>query len=432
MVAVGMLCALFLTASPACAQSSAPETPAGRTLAIWLDAFNSGERARIESYYQQYEPAASVDRMIDFRKRTGGFDFLEVLRSEPLHVEFLVKERASETKGIGMLELMDVDSDRVTRWMLRAVPPGSTIMGFTIDAATRKRVIDSALARLNDLYVFPEIAKRMTQAVRRSEKKGEYAALTDGDAFANLLTAHLQAVSRDKHLRVTFTPVRLPERLSEPNADEVARNRNQLEQSNCGFEKLERLKGNIGYLKFNMFADPDVCGATAIAAMNFLANSTAMIFDLRDNGGGDPKMIALISTYLFAAPTHLNDIWERKGDSTQQFWTLPYVPGKRFVDGPVYVLTSPRTFSGAEEFSYNLKVLERATIVGERTGGGAHPTRGERIDDRFTIGVPFARAINPLTKTNWEGTGVEPDVSVSSADALATAQQSASDKAASK
>jgi C-terminal processing protease CtpA/Prc len=143
---------------------------------------------------------------------------------------------------------------------------------------------------------------------------------------------------------------------------------------------------------------------------------------LRQNQGGDPKMVALLSTYLFATPTHLNDLWERKSGETHQYWTLPYVPGRHLSGVPVFVLTSHRTFSGGEEFTNNLKVLKRATIVGETTGGGAHPVSGHRIDDRFSIGVPFARAINPTTKTNWEGVGVEPDVKVAAADALTTAQ----------
>ena len=172
----------------------------------------------------------------------------------------------------------------------------------------------------------------------------------------------------------------------------------------------------------------DLTGSTAVAAMNFLSNVDAIIFDLRENGGGDPKMIALISTYLFGKRTHLNDLWERKGDATDQYWTLPYVPGKRLEDKPVCVLTSKQTFSGAEEFSYNLKNLKRATLVGETTGGGAHPVSGHRIDDHFMIGVPFARAINPISKTNWEGKGVEPDVKVTASDALTTAEKLALEK----
>jgi len=201
-----------------------------------------------------------------------------------------------------------------------------------------------------------------------------------------------------------------------------------MERMNCGFEKVEHLSGNIGYVKFDMFADPEVCGPTAIAAMNLLSNVDAIIFDLRENGGGDPAMIALISTFLFDQPTHLNDLWERKNDVTHQYWTLPYVPGKRLDGKPVYVLTSKVTFSGAEEFSYNLKNLKRATIVGETTGGGAHPVSGQRIDDHFLIGVPYARAINPISKTNWEGTGVEPDVKVAASNALTTAEKLALEK----
>jgi Periplasmic protease len=139
-------------------------------------------------------------------------------------------------------------------------------------------------------------------------------------------------------------------------------------------------------------------------------------------------MVALISTYLFAEPTHLNDLWQRKDNTTQQYWTLPYVPGKRLDGKPVYVLTSKQTFSGAEEFCYNLKNLKRATLVGETTGGGAHPVSGHRIDEHFIIGVPFARAINPISKTNWEGTGVEPDVKVSAAEALTTAERMAHER----
>jgi C-terminal processing protease CtpA/Prc len=139
-------------------------------------------------------------------------------------------------------------------------------------------------------------------------------------------------------------------------------------------------------------------------------------------------MVAFISSYLFSEPTHLNDLWERKDNSTHQYWTLPYVPGKRLDGKPAYVLTSVHTFSGAEEFTYNLKNLKRATIVGETTGGGAHPVAGHRIDDHFMIGVPFARAINPISKTNWEGIGVEPDVKVAAADALATAQKLVAEK----
>ena len=421
--------------APAQAQPAIPDTPAGRTFKAWLEAFNSGDRAQLDAYFHKYDPGKPVDQEMHFRGMTGGFDLLQIVKSEPLRLEFLVKERRSETTAIGKLEVKEGDPAQVVGFGVRAVPPGTKLsdLNYKIDAATRTRVIDGAITQLNESYVFPETAKKMGDSVKAKQKKGDYDSITDGDAFAKMLTDNFQEVSHDKHLRVNFSPAPLPDRpAGPPNAEERARYRKDMERMNCGFDKVEILPGNVGYLKFNFFADPDVCGPTAVAAMNFLANVDAIIFDLRENGGGDPKMIAFLSTYLFSEPTHLNDIWERKDDSTHQYWTLPYVSGKRLDGKPAYVLTSKHTFSGAEEFSYNLKNLKRATLIGETTGGGAHPVSGHRIDAHFMIGVPFARAINPISKTNWEGTGVEPDVKIPAADALATAQKLAAEKLSSK
>jgi hypothetical protein len=417
------------------AQPAIPDTPAGRTFKAWLEAFNSDDRALLDAYLHNYDPSKSLDNEMQFRRMTGGFNLLQIVESEPLHFEFLVKGRGDETTAFGKLEVKDGDPAQVASFELRAIPPGSKVsdLTFGIDAATRTRVIDGAIAQLNEFYVFPETAKKMGESVKARQKKGEYDSITDGDAFAKMLTDNFQEVSHDKHLRVNFSPAPMPHRPEgPPDAEALARYRKDMERMNCGFDKVEILAGNVGYLKFGMFADPEVCGPTAVAAMNFLANVDAIIFDLRENGGGDPKMIAFLSTYLFSEPTHLNDLWERKSDSTHQYWTLPYVPGKRLDGKPAYVLTSKQTFSGAEEFSYNLKNLKRATIIGETTGGGAHPVSGHRIDDHFMIGVPFARAISPISKTNWEGTGVEPDVKVPAAEALATAQKLAAEKPVSK
>jgi hypothetical protein len=428
-------------ASQAISQTSAPapptipDTPAGHTLKAWLTAFNSGDRAQLDAYLHKYDPGKPVDREMEFRGMTGGFDLLQIVKSEPLHLEFLVKERRSETRAIGKLDVKEGDPAVVADFGLRALPPGTSVsdLSFKIDAATRARVIDGAIAQLNESYVFPETAKKMGDLVKSKQKKGDYDSITDGGAFAKMLTDNFQEVSHDKHLNVDFSPAPMPKRPEgPPDADAIARYRKDMERMNCGFDKVEILSGNVGYLKFNFFADPDVCGPTAVAAMNFLANVDAIIFDVRENGGGDPKMVAFLSTYLFSEATHLNDLWERKGDVTHQYWTLPYVPGKRLDGKPAYVLTSKETFSGGEEFCYNLKNLKRATLIGETTGGGAHPVSGHRIDDHFMIGVPFARAINPISKTNWEGTGVEPDVKVSAADALATAQKLAAEKLVSK
>jgi hypothetical protein len=133
-------------------------------------------------------------------------------------------------------------------------------------------------------------------------------------------------------------------------------------------------------------------------------------------------MIQLLTSYFYGSqPVHLNNFYYRPTNENTQTWTLPHVQGKRRPDIDIYVLTSSKTFSAAEEFTYNLKNLKRATIIGETTGGGAHPGGTKIATDRFTVWVPTGRAINPITKTNWEGTGVKPDIETKAADALMTA-----------
>ena len=175
-------------------------------------------------------------------------------------------------------------------------------------------------------------------------------------------------------------------------------------------------------MELNGFIDPELGTETAIAAMNFLANTDALIIDLRYNGGGVPGLPQFISTYFFTGkPVHLHSIYWREGNRTQQYWTLPYVPGKRYLDKPIFILTSKRTFSAPEGFAYNLQALKRATIVGETTRGGANPAKDFRIDEHFSALVPVGRAINPVTESNWEETGVKPDIEATEAQALKTA-----------
>jgi hypothetical protein len=294
---------------------------------------------------------------------------------------------------------------------------------FPVDARMRTDAIEGALARLTEAYVFPEVAAKMEEAVRARLARGEYDQITSARQLCDKLTADLREVSKDKHLGMMYFKDVLhqppkepkgigPEELERRGKQDRERRRKNGALVNYGFEKCERLHGNIGYLDFRMFADPEHAGETAAAAMAFLANTDALLVDMRQNGGGDPAMVAFMCSWFFEGdrPVHLNDIYNRRDNSTQQFWTLAYLPGRRYLDKDVYILTSRRTFSGAEEFTYNLKNLKRATVVGETTGGGAHPTDVHPINDHFAIRVPYARAINPITKTNWEGTGVTPDV----------------------
>ncbi len=315
-----------------------------------------------------------------------------------------------------------------------ATPPPDV----ALDAAARTEVIDGALKALNEGYVFPDVAQKMEEAIRARQQRKEYDSVTSGRELARMLTDHLREVSHDKHLGVNYSEQVLPPQPPSPAAGapppadaqaQLERQRTIAARQNFGFVRVERLAGNIGYVDFRGFMPPAIAGETATAAMNFLASTDAVIFDLRQNGGGDPAMVAFVTSYLFGPqPVHLNDFYFRPTNETRPSYTLPFVPGRRLTNKDVYVLTSARTFSGAEEFTYNLKNLKRATIVGETTGGGAHLVAGRRINDHFSIGVPSGRPINAVSKTDWEGVGVEPDVKVAADNALKTAHLLALEK----
>jgi hypothetical protein len=293
------------------------------------------------------------------------------------------------------------------------------------DAAERKRLMNAVIGNLKKHYVDPQVARKTADALLAHEKNGDDDQVKDGGAFADLLTRQMREASHDMHLDVVYSQEPLPELLPEPTAKDLARYRKALEQDNCTFKKVEILPHNIGYLKLDAFPDPSVCRATATAAMGSLKHAEAIIFDLRDNRGGYASMVSLISAYLFDHPEYMYDPRE---SPTQQSWTLSPVAGNRLADKPVYVLTSGSTVSAAEQFCYDLKMLKRVTLVGERTRGSAHAGVFHRIDDHFGMGIPEARAINPFSKTDWEGTGVEPDVKVKAAEALKTAEQLAQSK----
>lgn len=292
-----------------------------------------------------------------------------------------------------------------------------------LDAEKRDAILKALSADIDKIYVFPDVATKMIEHLKAQQESGAYKNLDAVPAFTAQLTSDLQSISHDLHLRVSPIPPGEVNARQEVDMEEIRRRyRERARRSNYGFEKVEILDGNVGYLDLRGFVDAAIGGRTAVAAMGFLGGSDAVIIDLRQNGGGDPSMIQLISSYFFDEPVHLNSFYIRREDKMDQFWTQAYVEGPRLTETPLYVLTSGRTFSAAEEFTYNMRNLERATIIGETTGGGAHPVDMMRYPELgVRMSLPFGRAVNPVTGTNWEGTGVEPHVKVPADGALKVA-----------
>jgi hypothetical protein len=295
---------------------------------------------------------------------------------------------------------------------------------MTVDEATRNEVLEGAIANLNRAYVFPEKAALIEKQLREKMQHGDFGAVTSAEQFADVLTDTLQRETRDKHLEVRYYEKTVPALApgQDQSAEEQAEEFFNQQRLNFGFENVGRLKANIGYIDLHAFARPQNVVERLAAAMTLLADTKALIVDLRRCGGGDPDTVMLFASYLFDKPTHLNDIYFRDENRTEVRWTSETVPGKRYGEArKVYLLTSSDTFSGCEDFAYALKNARRATLVGETTGGGAHAGSPRRLSAHFMMFVPSGLPKNPVTHTDWEGVGVAPDIETSAKNALNTA-----------
>ncbi|MFT3843466.1 MAG: S41 family peptidase [Lacibacter sp.] len=273
--------------------------------------------------------------------------------------------------------------------------------------------IDSVVKLLNERYIFPGTAKQMELFLRKQQSKKVYDTFSDGNLFAAQLTADLRSICKDKHVSIGYSAEAVPVQrgnFMQISDEERAGYAEWLRIGNYGVRKLDVLKGNIGYIDFQFLCGTEFAGDFYAAMMNYIQHTDALIIDLRQcRGAMSDNVISFLCSYFFSDKTHLNDLYWREQDFTQQTWTQVVVPGKKYLNKPVYVLTSGSTFSGAEEMAYDLKNLKRATIIGEVTGGGANPGGNIGVTEHFNMFLPVGRAINPVTKTNWEGVGVQPD-----------------------
>ncbi len=295
--------------------------------------------------------------------------------------------------------------------------------------------IDSINRKLNNNYVFPGVATKMAEALTVNFKKGKYISMTPGE-LSRQLTNDLQEISKDKHLMVVYNPAIIARENALTDQDRANEEAewakelvNHLKRDNYGFREVKILDGNIGYLDLREFVDPKYASETLANAMNFLKNTNDIIIDLRQNDGGSAEMVQLLASYFFSPKlVHLADHYNRPRNELTESWTLANIAGERMPDADLYILTSSKTFSAAEAFSYQLKHLKRATIVGEKTAGGAHLTGSVIATDKFYVRIPQGRTTSPVTNSNWEGTGVTPDIEVSADEALKTAQAKALEK----
>lgn len=293
------------------------------------------------------------------------------------------------------------------------------------DAAS-KRAIDDIAEMIEEVYLFPDIAKDMAGMLRENWANGTYV-FGDGNELAEVLTRDLQAMSKDKHIRVEFDSQWIAsQKKGLSAADSLQRlkeDERERREENYGFEQIEILEGNIGYLKITRLHPAELGGETAAAAMSFLKNTEAIIIDLRACRGGSTTMNDLLASYFFdSAPVHLYDFEMSHGKSEEGGWTYPHVPGTRMPETPLYILISSESYSAPEAFAYTMQALKRATLVGERTVGAAHVTFPYIATDDFVVWIPSGRPINPITGTNFEGVGVHPDLRVPAKKSLLTAQ----------
>lgn len=280
-------------------------------------------------------------------------------------------------------------------------------------------IVDHLLSSLAD-YVFPDVAEKLQSQIRNH--RSEYRATSDPNALAAKLTEDLRVVGHDHHLAVKFG-----EELAEFKAPTPA----EEEHSHAfdianghGIRSARRLPGNIGYVDLAYFSPDSDAGTALAAAMQLVSGTDALIVDLRRNGGGSGDAVTALLSYFFEEPTQITSKVERKNDQSleRQKWTMPYVAGPRYIDHPVFVLSSLHTHSAAEQCAYDLKNTHRATIVGERTAGDANGSSGEiSLGYHFSVFIPNSQPRSPITHSNWQGTGVEPDVATAATDALVAA-----------
>lgn len=367
---------------------------------------------------------------------------LEVLSSQPVKRSHYHKpDMTTDTMKINPL-LLRLNGFLLYLMLASSIPmlaqPGPPPDG-PVNELMKKQVIDSVLTRLKRGYVYPTVVPRLGDSLRYYLNAGRYRSLNTGIAFAKALTTDLQRLTTDRHLSIDYTrSADLTRKESDTAVRDTEKRQKKLFRKavNHGIDQVDRLAGNVGLLTLRSFFTPEEAAAKITAAMTILADTDALLIDLRYNAGGHPSLVSYLASYFFPdSPVLLNTMYWRspagnqptsvtdklKGDGlVEQFWTHN-VPGPKYIDKPLYVLVSPITASGGEGFAYIMQTYKKGIVVGEATAGAANPGGSEQITPNFEMFIARGRSENPLTKANWEGAGIQPDVRINADVALTKA-----------
>ena len=428
---------LGMSASQAVADEPAelPNTAAGRRAAAYFNAFNSGDTEVMQVFFQEhysfeYLESHSLDKRSAYYQRFhdifGRLTSLRVALSVALQITVLADATKTDNVLVMRFQLESEPPHRLAYVTFSGIENAEVAVQYVDYVATRTASISSALRSstiqsvaqaLKDQYVYPELGQKMADTLLRKQAEGRYDDARKSGALADALTEDALAVSNDKHIWVEAQNPMIQE-----SSDPINRSVEELRQENYHIRKVEVLPGNIGYFKFEMIHDDKEALEIAAVALDSLAQCDVLIFDIRDNIGGEWGTANLILGYLLPGGTVFGYMYDRSGRRVEERTTPDSIPGQSFDSSvPVYVLTSNRTGSAAEGFAYTLKSMDRAIIVGEVTLGMAHPSKEIVVNDYFRVSVPYLRSENVVTKTNFEGTGVVPNVEVPADRALETA-----------
>ncbi|WP_430401616.1 S41 family peptidase [Fluviicola sp.] len=283
-----------------------------------------------------------------------------------------------------------------------------------------KQIIEIA-DKIKEYYIFEDVANQLSDKLKSEIELKTFDGLSDSE-FAESLSSYLSENGNDLHFNVLYRPSQEEEK--PVNEKQLLQEYDAInKQWNYGFEKVARLDGNIGYIEYTGFPEGNKSAQQTLdAAMNFVSNTNALIIDLRNNQGGDGKMVELFLSYFFEKKTALSEVYTRYTDKISKSHTMEKVNGKKYLNRPVYILVNNRTISAAEALAYNLQQNKIAQVIGEKTYGAANPVKAFFIGNKYQLFIPVSIEKNSITHTNWEHTGIDADIKISSEKALVKAQ----------